>query len=313
MRLVQGAFRRRLLSLAAGLLLLLAPAAAHAEGTTFQLFPYWEDGKPQVWYNFGARSPLHDGQVQTAPVWVITNDLNPSPSHEAEPVKGQDLIFDVKPGEPGYTDLWQVILVRAPQGYKPNSLTSRAEIEKAGLRQIPTQRIVDCPMVAPDDHLAGSNRPPYQGWVRGERVHYFELGEASPRIGKMWRFARGVDAQAQPALVPGQQTVSDGSGLAFHEVFLVEVPAGYTPNSITTVAQVQSSGYPIRPLNTVVNVPIPPAGEAAEDHQAGRYAVVGAFLLAWLLSAAYLLRLPRPQPFLSAGGPARLVDMVSTE
>jgi hypothetical protein len=291
---------RRALALACLLALgcLALPAGAAAEGgTTFPLISYWRDGRQDRWFNFGSRFTAADGHVLAPPVWILASGVNAN--GEPRPVGGQGMIFDVVPGEPGYSDLWQAVWVQAPPGYKPNTITSRQQIEQLGLKQTHSDDYLDCPFVQPEDRIAGSDAPPRQGWVKGQPVYYFELGEVPDTLGKMWRFANGVNDQGQPRLVPGQMTVSDPSPAAFREVFLVQVPADYQANTITSVAQIQQAGYPIRPLNIRVNVPLPPRGAPAPSPASARLAVVGVLALAWLAGAAYLLRQRRPDPVLA--------------
>jgi hypothetical protein len=275
------------------------PTPALAAGRTFPLFPYWADGHELTWYNFGARSPAQNGRVAVQPVWLIT--AGPDAKGQPAPLVGQGAIFDVDAGEPGYSDLWRVVWVQAPAGYQPNGIRSLAQIEQAGLPQTPTDTYINCPFVGEDDRLARSGDAPRRGWVRGRPVSYCDLGATQAVTGRMWRFASGSNAQGQPRFVDGQYTVSDSTPAAFREVFLVQVPPGYKANSITTVAQVRASGYPVRPLNQTVNVPLPPPSDAPANGGSGtgRYGVVAALSAAWLGCAAYLLRQPRPNPSLA--------------
>ena len=135
-----------------------------------------------------------------------------------------------------------------------------------------------------------------QGWVDGEAVWYFELGPTSPVPGQMWRFATGFDAQGKPITVSGQYTVSDLSPSAFRDVFVVLVPPGSAANSITTVGQVQASGYPIQDTKSAVNVPLPIVTSPPTDTRSpGAYGIILVLVLGWLAGSAYLLKLPSPR------------------
>ena len=99
---------RRLMIVLPLSLFLAWPSRALAEGQTFPLVPYWEDDKQEVVYDFGARSTVAGGKVQTPAVWMISDGLDAAGA--PKPVAGQRPIFDVRPGEPGYSDLWRVVV-----------------------------------------------------------------------------------------------------------------------------------------------------------------------------------------------------------
>jgi hypothetical protein len=281
--------------LVAALLLALLPQRVGADGKTLRLFPYWEDGKLLNWYNFGSRLPVSQGRVQAQPVWILTSGLDSR--RNPIPFPGQGAIFDVDVDEPGYSDLSRVIWVTAPAGYVANAITSREQIEQAGLVQTPSDNLVNRPFVGSEDRLDGSADPPLQGWVRGEAIWYFDLGPASSQVGNMWRFVHGMTPEGQPNFVSGQYTVSDSTPSPFRGLYLVEVPADYTPNSITTVAQVKVSRFPIRAANSIANVPLPPGpAPISNGRNPGGYAILGVLAAAWLVALGYLLRLPTPRP-----------------
>ncbi|MBV8084568.1 MAG: hypothetical protein JO247_07105 [Chloroflexi bacterium] len=294
--------RSRLLAVALGLLgLSILPLTALADGgTTYGLFPYWDNGKADTWYNFGSRSPVQNEQVQTQPVWVISSGIDAKGA--PIPIPGQNEIFDLTPVDPGYSDLWQVVAVQAPPGYVPNSITSKAQIDAAGFTQTRTNILVNCPFTASaDDRLAGADEAPHVGWVKSQPVYYFDLGPTNAAVGNMWRFVSGFDGAGKPVSVPGQYTVSDGTPTAFFHLYYVQVPDGYKPNSITTADQVQQSGYPIQDAMTVSNVPepselVPPPS----PRNTVSYSLIAAFGAIWLALSVYLLMRPAPRPALAA-------------
>ena len=290
----------RLLGIGLGFLaLIVAPLSALAAGTTYGLFPYWDNGKAATWYVFGSRSPIKDGQVQTAPVYVISTGLDAKGN--PIPVPGQDDIFDENVGDAGYSDLWQVVAVQAALGYVANSAKSKADIDAAGWTQTATTILVNCPFTASfDDRLAGSDKAPRQGWAKGQPVYYFDLGPSSATVGRMWRFISRFDAQGKPVTVSGQYTVGDGTPTAFFALNYVQAPAGYKANSITTASQVLGSGYPVTGANVVSNVPqptelVPPP----TPRTSASYGLIAIFGAVWLAASAYLLKRPAPRPVLA--------------
>jgi hypothetical protein len=101
--------------------------------------------------------------------------------------------------------------------------------------------------------------------------------------------------------VSGQYTVSDGTATPFFALYYVQVPDGYKPNSITTAAQVQQSGYAIQPANTVSNVPEPPElVPPPTPRNSASYGLIAVFGAAWLAVSVYLLKRPAPRPVLAA-------------
>jgi hypothetical protein len=65
-------------------------------------------------------------------------------------------------------------------------------------------------------------------------------------------------------VIPGDDGYND-----FWQVVEVRVPDGYVVNSITSEAEVQSSGYEEAPTDTVVNCPIVPDGSTATERLDG--------------------------------------------
>jgi hypothetical protein len=127
------------------------------------------DGEVVRYYNFDVQP------TSPAPIYVLFR------SGENKPVEGQLNIVDVIPGDKGYSDFWEVNKVTVPTDYKANTLTSLAEIQKAGYPIRATSNLVNCPIV-PDGSTArlrldGENAGLQSGWYRGEVVHYFTFAE----------------------------------------------------------------------------------------------------------------------------------------
>lgn len=63
------------------------------------------------------------------------------------PVAGQLNVIDVLPGDAGYNDFWQVMMVTVPSSYVANTIASLSEIQTAGYTITPTNMLVNCPVV----------------------------------------------------------------------------------------------------------------------------------------------------------------------
>ena len=119
------------------------------------------DGRKVQYYDFDVQS------IVAAPVYIMFYASNPD-----EQVPGQKTVFDVAPGEEGYNDFWQVIKVLVPDDFVADSLRSLADIEQAGYEQVPTNLIVNCPLV-PLGSTARHASNTALGWYDGKAVQYF--------------------------------------------------------------------------------------------------------------------------------------------
>ena len=63
------------------------------------------------------------------------------------PVANQLNIIDAIPGDPGYSDFWQVVKVTVPADYVANTATSLQDLLDAGYSMQTTDMIVNCPVV----------------------------------------------------------------------------------------------------------------------------------------------------------------------
>lgn len=126
-------------------------------------------GERIAYYNFDVKSDA------PAPLYLLVRD------GESEPVPGQLAIVDVKPGDAGYNDFWQVVRVTVPADYEANSVSSLDEIMAAGYPWSSADTLVNFPVV-PKGSTAlrrlGSAPPELQrGWYKGEVVYYFSFEE----------------------------------------------------------------------------------------------------------------------------------------
>ena len=101
----------------------------------------------------------------------------------SSPVAGQLNVIDTIPGDPGYNDFWQVMMVTVPTGYVANTVASLSEIRAAGYTITPTNTLVNCPVVPAGStaslRLGGESPGLTQGWYRDQIVSYFNFSEAT--------------------------------------------------------------------------------------------------------------------------------------
>lgn len=62
-------------------------------------------------------------------------------------VPGQHNILENVPGDPQYNPIWRVMLVEVPSDYIPDSIRSDDEIRRRGLKIIPTEIAINCPIL----------------------------------------------------------------------------------------------------------------------------------------------------------------------
>ena len=127
------------------------------------------NGEIVQYYNFDAQS------TTPAPIYVLFHE------GESSPVEGQIFVVDAIPGDPGYSDFWNVMAVTVPADYVANTTTSLAEIQEAGYPMEATDMIVNCPIVPEGStailRLGGADNSLHMGWYRGEVVTYFAFEE----------------------------------------------------------------------------------------------------------------------------------------
>jgi hypothetical protein len=245
-----------------------APARAAAGADVFtdppKTFPVvqgWYEGRATYYYDFGASSPpLNDAKtVARAPIYVLVTgfDSNGQP----QPVADQHNIIDFVPGDPGYSDLWQVNFVTVPAGYTANTVRSLDDVKKAGYPIKATDQLVNCPVVPLNSSLAEGTPGLTKGWYKGKEVHYFDFGPSPDFTLPIYAFITGLDSAGNPQFVPGQHNIigvipGQGGYSAFWDLHLVKVPADYQANSITSIAQAMASGYEMIHPGIVVNCPV---------------------------------------------------------
>src|SRR5262245_38052198 len=93
------------------------------------------NGEMVTYYNFDVlpTTPAHIYVfVMQGTDQVVPNQLN---------------VVDVIPGDAGYNDFWLVTQVMVPSDYVANSITSYQEIISSNYTMVPTDMIVNCPIV----------------------------------------------------------------------------------------------------------------------------------------------------------------------
>ncbi|MCB0807559.1 MAG: hypothetical protein KDC05_17325, partial [Bacteroidales bacterium] len=131
---------------------------------------YSPDGTSVRYYNFDVMT------TAPAPIYVLFRE------GEDSPVEGQLNIVDVIPGDDGYNDFWHVHKVTVPSGYVANMVSSYDEIMNMGYDIMPTETLVNCPVV-PDGSTANlrynndESNELVRGWYKGKVVYYFSFFE----------------------------------------------------------------------------------------------------------------------------------------
>ncbi|MGA2160362.1 MAG: hypothetical protein ABSG90_14255 [Dehalococcoidia bacterium] len=234
-----------------------APSAVQAP-KNYTLVSCWYKGKAVQYYDFGTNTPLVNGKPTVAPIWVLIygNKADGTPDF----VAGGHNIIDVIPGDTGYSDLWQIVLVTVPRSYQPDSLTSAADVKKGNYPMQTTNMLVNCPTV-PAGSTIQDNRALIQGWYKGQKVYYYDFGANDDIAAPIWALITGMDTQGNPVFVKGQNNIvdvipGDKGYSAFWQVMLVTVPADYVANTFKSAADVMQSGYKITPTTIDVNCPL---------------------------------------------------------
>jgi hypothetical protein len=255
---------------------MVLPAASAMAGDEppkqFNLVSGWYKDRQVKYYDFGANTPLDQGStVQTAPIYVFIHGMNADGTPDF--VEGQHNIVDVVPGDEGYSDLWQVMLVTVPEDYEPDSIQSKADLDAANFEITETDMFVNCPIVPAGSTLEGG-RPLTQGWYKGEEVFYPDFGANNTSAIPIYVMIHGMNADGTPDFVEGQMNIIDSvpgdpGYSAFWQVMLVTVPADYEPNSIRSREDVVAAGFPVTTTDMVVNCPVTEVAAATPGGDAG--------------------------------------------
>jgi len=231
-----------------------SPAAAQE----MKLVAGWYRGREVKYYDFGMNSPHSGGSVATAPIYVLITGMNADGTPAF--VAGQHNVVDAVPGDAGYSDLWQVMLVTVTGDYVADSIKSKADVDASGFAITSTDMFVNCPIVPEGTTFEGGEEL-VQGWYKGEPVFYPDFGANPASAIPIWVFITGMDAQGNPQFVDGQHNVidavpGDAGYSAFWRVNLVTVPADYEADSIKSASDVATSGHDSQQTDMAVNCPV---------------------------------------------------------
>jgi hypothetical protein len=102
------------------------------------------EGRHVEYYDFGANSPITNGVVSTAPIFVFITGLDA----DGNPlfVKGQHNVIGVVPGDAGYSAFWKVNLVIVPADYVAASIKDVASVMLSGYELVQPGLVVNCPV-----------------------------------------------------------------------------------------------------------------------------------------------------------------------
>jgi hypothetical protein len=234
------------------------PTEEVSAGPTLALVTGWYRGQEVRYYDFGMNTALAGGNtVQTAPLYVFIRGMNADGTPDFLP--GQHNISDVVPGEEGYSDLWEIMLVQPPEDYEPDSIRSKADLDAAGFDVQPAGLFVNCPFVEAGTMLENGEEL-VQGWHDGEEVFYPDFGPNDPIALPIWAFVTGFDGDT-PLFVDGQgniiDSVPDDEGYsAFWRANMVMVPEDYEANSIQSAEDALAAGFEIVETDILVNCPV---------------------------------------------------------
>jgi hypothetical protein len=120
--------------------------------------------------------------------------------------------------------------------------------------------LVNCPLVE-DGATTSEGHELRPGWYRGELTHYFTLGLSSTTPGDLYEFvvegAVGDYGTAKPSVlsVPCLVISSsiEGPDAQFFRVHQVTVPSAPLAEQIRTLADLQTSGFPVRSTGALAN------------------------------------------------------------
>ncbi len=236
-----------------------APDGVSSPVPQFERQPATLEGEAVSYLDFGANTPLaNDGMVAIAPIWVFIDGFDEAGAPRMIP--DHPSVLDVNIGDPGYSDLWDVQFVLVPDGYDSRAIQSLEDLRASGLEVIPAGMLVNCPLVE-EDATTSEGHTTRSGWVRGELVHYFDLGISGVRPGAIYEFvlsddpALGGYATPEPLSVPPLVVPPDLSGepTQFFRLYQVEVRDEKEAEAIRSAAELDAGGFWIRATGELVN------------------------------------------------------------
>lgn len=227
-----------------------------------------KNGNHVAYYNF-------DIQPTTPqPIYVFFK------SDQNTAITGQNNIINTIPGDANYNDFWLINKVIVPDSYVANSITSADQVLASGYTIVPTNAIVNCPVVpfgstAARSKVAGQASVLTLGWYKDKAVAYFSFEEAPlsttggglvPLSPIYVMFSINPDSN-NPASGPASGFSVESGTLQTHNV-IATVPgdAGYSPlwsvlvldnanfSSVSDLAT--AAGFTSTPAGANVNCPV---------------------------------------------------------
>lgn len=228
--------------------------------TELELIQGWFRDRPVLYYSFGS-VPI--GTTAGRVLWPIHGfDARGNPVA----IRGQRPIFSTIPGMEGYSGVFRLAYVVTADHVQPNQLKDIASVEALVRRRRATIKETDIafnlPIVARGSRLASDSTPGMLGWYEGHDIQFFDFGPVSLEPAPMWRFARGLDAAGEPALLEGQNSIVDSVPVAptypdLWEIRIVRVDSTFVPNSLKSAAALRgATGVVIDAPSSVRNLPI---------------------------------------------------------
>jgi len=222
----------------------IAAAKGFSGDVAYELSGFW-DGKPVVFWDFGAASPL------PIPLYLLVRESSSGffegrGGKKYDPLPEHPPIFDKITGDAGYSPWWAVVLVPVTADYADEVVPSFAAVQEAlrlGLVEepIPLQLAINCPVVERDDQLArgGVLEPTNRAYWRGQTVYYFSFDTitfsgASVPISSSYRIrreggeplseaVRGVDMNGDGDAHDSNDVFADGPGDAGYSGMVAQV------------------------------------------------------------------------------------------
>ena len=215
----------------------------------------WYKGADITYFDFGSSPTI------AAPILAFFESSNPETA-----IDGQMNIIDAIPGQPSYSDFWRVYKILAPSSYTPNSITSFEEAVASGYEIVPTDIVVNCPVVNPGTTTEEKSNSLVQGWYRGREVYYFDFGTNTGATMSVLEYApiyAFFRANGDP--VEGQRNIIDvvigepGYSDLWH-VIAVTVEDAYVANTLKSAGDiidaVASGSVTIHNTDIYVNCPL---------------------------------------------------------
>lgn len=229
-------------------------SSSEASGANYEIEWAWRDGVSVGYVDFGADTPLAaDGDVPLAPIWAFVSGFDEDGTPQL--IEDHRTMLQVLPGDAGYSDLWVVEFVVVPEGFDSESIHSLADLEASGLEIVPSEMLVNCPMV-PAGATVESGHPIHATWYREETAHYFDMGLSTTTPGDAYVFVAGLDEAGEPTEIVGQPVLSGDLDGDFWRLNYVVVDGSFGANSVRSVGELESSGLSVVATGLLLNWPV---------------------------------------------------------